>query len=171
MKQKFFSEKVVSVSAIIIAVASIVVTIWEGMEIRHHNRLSVRPKFEIFYYPDTENNNHSWFIVNNGIGPGFLKSSKAIVDDKVFSINYFSSFSEIAESLNIKDVYVAGKSSFNPGLTIISGAQKKILTLAFKNGENPGIDFWHIHERIKFKIGYTSMYNELFECEYPMDSN
>ena len=46
-KRKISSDTVVSLSAIIIAIASIVVTIWQGIENRNHNRLSVRPKLAI----------------------------------------------------------------------------------------------------------------------------
>jgi hypothetical protein len=165
------SEKIMSISAIIIALASIVVTIWEGKEIRHHNRLSVRPKFEIFYSPNSEKNSMSWVIVNNGIGPGFYNYSKIFVDSVEYKLNYASTFSEIPKVLHVDDVYISDISSFNPGLTIKSGDVKRILSLDLKENGVPTKEFWKIRDRLRFEIGYESMYNELFVCKYPMDSN
>ena len=164
------SEKIMSISAIIIAVASIVVTIWEGQEIRHHNRLSVRPKFEIFFSPNSEKNSMSWIIANNGIGPGFYKYSKIFVDNVEHKLNYASTIGEISKVLQGDDVYISDISSFNPGLTIKSGDTKRILSLDLKDNGKPTKEFWKIHDRLKFEIGYESMYNELFICKYPMDS-
>ena len=167
---KMASEKIMSISAIIIAIASIVVTIWEGTEIRHHNRLSVRPKFEIYSSPNPEENSMSWIIVNNGIGPGFYKYSKVFVDSIEYQLNYASTFSEISKVLQRNDVYISDISSFNPGLTIKSGDVKHILRLDLKENIKPTKEFWKIHDRLRFEIGYESMYKELFICKYPMDS-
>ena len=52
MKKKSFkvsSDTIVSFSAIVIAIASVVVTIWQGIETRKYNRLSVRPKLGISF--------------------------------------------------------------------------------------------------------------------------
>lgn len=165
------SEKVLSISAIVIAIASIIVTIWEGVEVRQHNRLSVRPKFEIYFNPDLEKNSMSWIIFNNGIGPGFYKYSKVYIDTTEYNLNYSSTFKKITEILDTTGIFISGRSSFNPGLTVKSGDLKRILSLDFKNKEIPTEEFWKLHNRFRFEIGYESMYNELFICKYPMNSD
>jgi hypothetical protein len=167
---KMISEKIMSISAIIIAITSITVTIWEAKEIRHHNRLSVRPKFEIYFSPNSEKNRLSWVIMNNGIGPCFYKYSKVFIDSTEYKLNYASTFNEISNVLRVNDVYISDISSFNPGLTIKSGDVKRIISLDLKEEGTPTKEFWKLHDRFRFEIGYESMYNELFICKYPMDS-
>jgi hypothetical protein len=48
------SDHILSISAIVIALASICVTLWKGSEIRKHNRLSVLPKIQIAYSTSAE---------------------------------------------------------------------------------------------------------------------
>ena len=73
------SDIVVSFSAMAIALASIIISIWQGIEMRRHNRLSVRPRLEIVYRVDDQ-----WFgyiLINNGLGPAVISSKTIFVDD------------------------------------------------------------------------------------------
>jgi hypothetical protein len=167
MKQIFSSEKIISISAIIIALASIFIAVWEGIEIRNHNRLSVRPKIEIFFSPNSDQTEMSWVLINNGIGPGIITSSKIFIDDNEFHINNGSIFNELIEKLEIENASISKISSLNPGLSIKSGINKTIVGIQLETPKN----FWEIHNRIKFEIDYESMYGESFLCTYPMESD
>jgi hypothetical protein len=171
LKQKFTSEKILSLSAIVIALASIAIAIWEGVEIRKHNRLSVRPKLEIFFSPSSDNNEISWILINNGIGPGIIQFSRLVVDGKAYAINNGSVYNEIIDILKVEDVSISKMSSLNSGLSIIAGASRNMIGFKLKSDTSINSTFWEIHDRIKFEIGYESMYGESFLCTYPMDSN
>jgi len=71
---------IVSVCAIIIALASLVVTIWQGIINRKHNILSVKPIPDIL----TSNfeNKIAVTLENNGIGPLIIKDFRAYVGNK-----------------------------------------------------------------------------------------
>ena len=47
--KKNSSDTILLVSAIIIATISIIISLWEGIETRKHNRLSVQPRMEIYF--------------------------------------------------------------------------------------------------------------------------
>ena len=47
--KKISSDTILLVSAIIIATISIIISLWEGIETRKHNRLSVQPRMEIYF--------------------------------------------------------------------------------------------------------------------------
>jgi hypothetical protein len=74
------SNFIVSLSAIIIALASLAVTIWQGIITRNHNILSVKPIPDIL----TSNfeNRIAVTLENNGTGPLIIKTFKAIIDNK-----------------------------------------------------------------------------------------
>jgi hypothetical protein len=71
---------IVSICAIIIALASLVVTIWQGIITRTHNKLSVKPIPDIL----TSNfeNRIAVIIENNGTGPLIIKTFRALVGNK-----------------------------------------------------------------------------------------
>jgi len=71
---------IVSISAIIIALASLVATIWQGKITRKHNILSVKPIPDILT-SDFEDK-IAVTLENNGTGPLIIKTFKAIISDK-----------------------------------------------------------------------------------------
>ena len=94
--KKISSDKIVSYSAIIIAMASIFVANWQGIETRNHNRLSVRPKLEIIF--ESGKDSFGYYLLNNGLGP-------AIVTEKTIL------------KFNLTELYT-GDGGFYGGLTI-----------------------------------------------------
>lgn len=57
-----------------IATCAIFISVWQGIEMRKHNRISVKPHLTTWL-----NNRHSegvyeFYLVNNGIGPAFIQS-------------------------------------------------------------------------------------------------
>ncbi|MBN2093128.1 hypothetical protein JW964_26125 [candidate division KSB1 bacterium] len=168
MRLKISSDKILSLSAIIIALASVVVTIWEGAEIRKHNRLSVRPKLEIFFNHSSDENEMEWILCNNGIGPGIIKSSHIYVDDKEYPIHNGAVYYEIIDSLAVGGITLAKFSSLNAGLAIKEGTIKFIVRFKLNSGISAEV-LRKLHDRIKFEIKYESMYTEIFCCKYPME--
>jgi len=70
MKEKRFSADIlISISAVIIAVISIAIGVWQGIETRRHYRLSVQPRLDLYYSQDYVNKTVQYLIRNNGLGP------------------------------------------------------------------------------------------------------
>jgi hypothetical protein len=68
----FTNNILIDIATILIALLAIVLTIYEGKEIRKHNRLSTKP---IFLFEETFLDNevlYSLDIKNNGFGPGII---------------------------------------------------------------------------------------------------
>ena len=84
------TNTIVSFSAIIVAVASIFISTWQGMEIRKHNRLSVRPKLEIHFYINKQDFGYS--LLNNGLGPANIIENKVLFNNVEISSNDPSSW-------------------------------------------------------------------------------
>ena len=77
------SNFIVAISAITIALASLIVTIWQGIVTRKHNILSVKPIPDIL----TSNfeNKIAVTLENNGTGPLIIKTFRAIVGEEIKS--------------------------------------------------------------------------------------
>ena len=74
------TDKILSISAIVVAVASIIISVWQGIENRHHNRLAVTPKLDISY--TSRSNSFGFIVKNNGIGPAILNVRSIHFEDK-----------------------------------------------------------------------------------------
>lgn len=73
------AEIVVSTSATVIAVAALVVSIYETRASRQHNRHSVRPVLQLWLDYD-EGKESGLLIDNSGLGPALITKTMATVD-------------------------------------------------------------------------------------------
>ena len=71
---------ILSISAIVIALASLIVTIWQGIITRKHNILSVKPLPDIL--TSNYENRLAVTLENNGTGPLIIKDFRAFIDDR-----------------------------------------------------------------------------------------
>ena len=163
-KTKISSDTIVSFSAIIIAIASIAVTIWQGIENRNHNRLSVRPKLEVNFYAGKDN--FGYILQNNGLGPAIITYRKFLVDGEEIIYSGFSGYEDFIDKLGMKDHSVTHTGIY-PGKTIKSDEQIKIISFYTKESDELDKLLPLIYSRVSIEIGYKSMYNEQFVCKVP----
>ena len=163
-KTRFSADTIVSFSAIVIASASIFVAIWQGIENRKHNRLSVRPKLQIMFSVDKEK--FGYKIVNNGLGPATITGKRIFIDDKEISYEGFSGYEELINKLNFNDRHLS-HSAINPGITITAGETRNIILVNIEEEDNLDTLLPAIYQRIRIEITYESMYNESFITKLP----
>ena len=86
MKKTLRVELTLSISAMIVAIASITISLWEGNTMRKHYHLSVMPRLNNSFSVDdssSTNNATAYFnISNNGLGPAVVTSIEYFVDGK-----------------------------------------------------------------------------------------
>lgn len=156
------SDTILSISAIIIAVASICVSLWEGTETRKHYRLSVRPKLEIIYI--TNMTNFGYVAVNNGLGPAIISGKKIFIDGEEIKYTGFSGFDDFLEKLGLNDRR-ATHGVVSPGFTIKAGEQEPIIVLNTVEDDNIDSLIAAVYRRVGIEIQYESMYEESFACK------
>ena len=125
------AETIISTSAIIIALASICISIWESSIMREHYHLSVRPRLD--YTFTVSENNAGFLIRNKGLGPAIIKTRDYYIDGKILdeTKNHFSIL--IKEALNINTPTTFN--SINKGKTIQAGEEINLFSLNFQNNE------------------------------------
>ena len=84
-------ESILSLSAMVIACASICISIWESSIMREHYHLSVRPRLDHTF--TVSENNAGFLIRNKGLGPAMIKTPDYYIDGKI-------QFSNILKNLN-----------------------------------------------------------------------
>jgi hypothetical protein len=161
---KISADTILSVSAIIIAFTSICISIWEGMETRNHNRLSVRPKLEVFFNGGKDSFGYN--VINSGLGPAIITKMKISIDGNKINSAGFSGFDEFINKLDLKGIDLS-HSAIDSGITIIAGSSKIIIGCKFDKTDNRDKLLTNIFKRVSIALGYVSMYNEYFKCNFP----
>jgi hypothetical protein len=155
------SEKIIQYSIMIIALAAVVVSVWQGrisqkqLEIqREYNRLTVKPylNFATGWIPSGD----EWEIVltNEGIGPAIVKHTEFIYQGQKFN-----DWDAVLEAANVKSIRAG---SWNLGTDSPFSVDKSInfLKLRIREGERSA------NIGIATTISYESIYGESFELSF-----
>jgi len=163
MTKKFWSsEKIMSLSAMIIGLGTLIVFIYQTDLIRKQQYMSVYPYLTFGY--SQNNQEFVFYIENKGIGPAIIES----VNIQTPSGNNYSNISNLVVDLmkkhdpnhNIKFIY----SSFDKGEMI--SEKEKIEFLKIINPDYNKLDFlfkFIQNKGLVFEIIYKSIYDEKWE--------
>lgn len=165
-KRKFKTDLLPSFVAILVAIAAIAVSIWQGMETRKHNRLSVKPKLQFIFRADPQGD-ASIILTNDGLGPATIKNFDILLDGKPVSDSRVMSIASLPDHIGLKGVPF----TFDPilAITLRSGAQLKVIE--YKSSEVPNMrqvvdSLVKYLNRIDLKVEYESMYEERFNIDF-----
>ncbi len=151
------TDKILSISAMVVAVASIVVSVWQGVENRNHNRLAVVPRLDISY--TTSANTFGFKVKNNGIGPAILSLRSINFDGKEIDWYDLNNLHSVRASLGF-DAHLSF-SILREFSTIPAGTEHVLFLFTSKKTDGMTAKK-RIFDRIGFKMEYKSMYDETF---------
>lgn len=119
------TDRVLSICSVIIALTAVCISIWQGIAVREHNRLSFKPYITSApHLPGTHGDN-GVFISNAGTGPAFIKSAYIRANGKEFDITV-NNWPSIFTHLNLKRSCYANR-WFKEGATLKAGQEMKII--------------------------------------------
>ena len=166
-------ELTLSISAMIIAIASITISVWEGSTMRKHYHLSVMPRLNnSFLIKDSSSTNNAsaiFTINNNGLGPAVILSREYFVDGNKIddSMNHFSVI--LSDLLNFDNTAGNTFASIPKGTTISVGDNLIVFGLFFSNRESFYRQRMKLHDRLSYIIKYESLYGKQYEVNHNMD--
>ena len=174
MKKKIPLEITLSVSAIIIAISSMVISIYEGITMRNHYHLSVQPRldydFDMSGVPDDDETNFStsgYKIKNNGLGPAIITNIEYFIDgNKIDSVTEQNKNLLFDKLFNFKNIAGHSHSTFLVGQTIPSNETLTIFEYSFMTLEAYERQHKEFYNRFSFIINYKSLYSERFEISH-----
>ncbi|MCI0513547.1 hypothetical protein L0128_10070 [candidate division KSB1 bacterium] len=158
-------DKILSISAIVIALTSVCISIWSGMETRKHNRLSVKPQLEICL--STTKTDFGYVVVNNGLGPAILTARKILIDGAEMQENGFTGFDNFLLKLDLHQNRNLSIGTTSPGKILRAGESENIIKLEILQSDVLEQLLPTIYKRVKIEISYVSMYHESFKCKIP----
>lgn len=165
MSQSIFmnSEKRLNILTAFIASLALAVAIWQGIETRKHNRLSVAPYITVAPMLTGLNGLNGIYIANDGTGTAFIKKASLTVNGKQFDLTT-NSWPQVYEHLGIKPL-CHSESWFKEGAALKAGEERQIISLT-KNPLSASCPFELIKllstKELNLSIEYYSIYKEKF---------
>lgn len=144
----------IALSAMIVAVFALFVTIWDSYQSRKHNRLSVKPFLGIGV---DIHEKVEFTLSNQGIGPAVIKEFSVYFDGKLLSKNPRA---DIYRDLLEGSI---GKYKFHipfEGACIKEGAEKSLLRVDYDDPKKNKQSIENFSNKLAFKVVYTSIYGD-----------
>ncbi|MFF4948219.1 hypothetical protein [Streptomyces chattanoogensis] len=147
------ADTITAMCAVVIAVASLVVAVYQTHAMRQHNRHSVRPILQL---------HRSWHaggragirLINSGLGPAVIVDSTLTVDDEVIGAWNKLSVDRVRDRLSVRPSAV----TFSQGEVIAIDYEQYLLSVASYDPQNHDEVEDLINRRLTLKIRYESLY-------------
>lgn len=155
-------------SSNVIALCALILTVWQAIVARKHNKLSVTPYLTTWTHVDTDKCSYAVEILNNGIGPALIKSFQIFVDGHEIKGQDLEILQKALKIAFPQYSYHSYNSFLSEGYMMSPKESRNLLTIQFLGPNFPSkeeID--HAAKRVKIIIEYESIYEE----KYAFDSS
>jgi len=157
-------DMILSLSALATAVLSICVTVWLGMETRHHNRLSVRPRLDITF--NAGSHSLGYEVVNHGLGPALVTSVRVQVDGREQTGDGPRGYGDLLRVVGAvpQDLVM---DAFGAGSMLPAGEARRLFAVRMDGPAGRDSLIRAVYGRTAVEIRYQSMYGEDFRSALP----
>lgn len=138
-----------------------ILTIWQAIAQRRHNKLSVKPYLTTWSHRD-KNGLLKIDVLNNGIGPALIKVFKVYVDSHLIEGKHLDIIRSAVKILFANYNHEITYNSFLAEGYMMSAKEGRCLVaINFVGPEYPtDEEINHAEKRVKIYIEYESIYNE-----------
>lgn len=158
------ATSVIAVAAVVVAVAALSVSVWEGVTSRKHNRLSVRPLLKIEFY-NTDSHCLSACLYNNGLGPAVIDSNVVEIPDSTGGYRLLADPLKLHDELEFDYVMLWGTDAGD-----FVAPQSCVTLMDFGEdlpfGSAPRLAVLGKLEGVTFVVDYSSLYGEHYRTKY-----
>lgn len=165
-------QLIASLATVTIALCALGFTIWQGVQTRRHNKLSVTPYLATWTNMDHIKKLYSVELLNNGIGPARIKSFSIIIDGQRID---GKGAEPIQNALNIlfPDYKYETQQSFIAGGYWMSEKEKRTLvSIHFLGPSSPSPDkITNALKKSQLIIDYDSIYNDKFTLKTNLEGS
>jgi hypothetical protein len=156
-------EVIARASSTVIALCALGLTVWQAYIARRHNKLSVRPHLTTWIHSDKTNHIYTVDLLNNGVGPAFIKDFKLLVDGHAIVGEGYEPVEKALKVLFSKYQYTSCHAFVGPGYGMAANESRQLMAVQFRGTNLPKpeeVD--HAIKRARLLINYSSIYEETF---------
>ena len=156
------------VSSAIIALCALGLTIQQTRISQRHNKLSVQPHLTTWIHSDHSSHFYTVDLLNNGIGPAFIKEFKILIDGQPLTGEGTEPIEKALKVLFPNYQYTSRQAFVDAGYSMAVNETRQVAIVKFEGINLPTPE--EVEQSIKrasLLITYTSIYDEIFK----LDSN
>ena len=158
---------ITGIASVIVASCAIIISIWQGMVSRKHNRMSVRPHLTTWRHSEPSKGYYQVDLINNGIGPALIEKFCVTIDGKVLPGIELDVIEMAVKILFPNTLYTLSKAYVGSGYAMAPKERCTILSVQFMGNTVPSLETVEhaLLRRADLEITYTSFYGEKFKLE------
>lgn len=158
---KWDSDKIFSVSAFIISVATLATLVYQSQIMREHQEKTSFPKLEI--WNNNGDRHYQLELKNTGLGPAIFEEIKIIYNDSTYKMDPGQFASNYADTLSSR--LPLSTTSLRPGRVIEPGIRVWPINITYDSIRKHPIANIFRREEAKLVIKYSSVYEHQWSLE------
>jgi len=156
-------DTITAIAACLIALCALVVSILQVSLGREHDRLSVKPVFEVTEV-SLENGEVGYILENNGLGPGIVRKFEVLFGPKTYELPTKQSEEILKQAVGLSDISTKVTVYTFVGRIIKSGERIPIISSNRSLLSDAELEkYQSVLDHLSFNIEYESMYKERFK--------
>jgi len=165
MEVQCFNWTIISnVSIAVIALCALIISIWQGMQMRAHNHKSYRPHLTSQLSIKEGNSGFVVELINNGIGPAIIDSFQVFVDKHLQTGEDLQPLENAIKLLFPNYEYELYCGCVNKGYAMAQKEIRELVNIKFVGDKLPtAIEMDHAMKRANINIKYQCFYGIAYE--------
>ncbi len=165
MKKQLKTDRILSVLAFVISIATLIALMYQSNLVREQNNLiqkeqyaSVMPYLTMGFMGSEDDSRFEFILRNDGVGPAFIKDINIRYQDSLYKMSIIDFYTKIIKSKN--DSVRVIRTDIAKGTVI--PANKKIELLVFYTNQEKAIEFFGPLATLEasVEITYASIYDK-----------
>ena len=171
MKTKINSDRVLSITAFIISIATLIALMYQSNLVSEQNEMmqkeqyaSVMPYLSMGFMGKEDDSSFDLFLSNDGVGPAFIKEINIRYNDSLYQMSIIDFYSNILKVENSNNVKILRT---DIGTSTVIPANSKIPLLTFYTGQNEAIKLLDAFGTLDatIEITYASIYDQRWKMK------
>ena len=177
MKTKINSDRVLSITAFIISIATLIALMYQSNLVSEQNEMmqkeqyaSVMPYLAMGFMGNDDDSSFELFLTNNGVGPAFIKEINIRYKDSLYQMSIIAFYNNILKIENKNNVRILRS---DIGENTVLPINKKISLLTIYTNQNEAIDLLGAFGTMDatIEITYASIYDQKWILKNIMESH
>lgn len=165
MESQMNWEMIVGASGCVIALCALMLSIWQGVQARRHNKISFRPHLTTWFHEGNNSGHFQLDLINNGLGPAVISEFRVLVDEKKISGTGLEPLNKLIEIIFKGYQYKSKTGYVSPGYSMSAKERCSLITLDFDSDWPTESVMEHLIKRIDIQVEYRSFYDESFSMD------
>ncbi len=122
-------EAIAGFSSAVIAICALGLTIWQARIARQYNKLSVRPHLTTWIHFNKTNHVYVVDLLNNGIGPAFIKDFKLLIDGHAIVGDGYEPIEKALKVLFPQYQYTSRQAFVGPDYSMAANERRQLVAI------------------------------------------